>query len=315
MGKLACVGVDLGGLRHHCRLHGLDERNLPPAGATAVGRRAVERFTELFGRLHVRATFFAVGEELDDGPSAMALGEASRLGHEIGNHSHTHDPGLFRRPEAEVARELHRAADAIEAICGRRPVGFRAPGHATSGTLLSALEEQGYLYDSSVLPSGPVDAAKTWARRGLARLGLGPSSSPIGGGPAAPRAPRHPYHPDPRDPYRRGAAKLIELPATRIPGHRLPFIDTLPPALPGTVAAGRYRWIRHRNFLDLQLDGIDLLDETDGASAELATARRDLRVPAGMKRRRLAELFERIRDDFEWVTLEEAARRLVASSS
>ena len=35
MPKLACLSVDLDGLSHYCRLHGLDERELPPGGATA----------------------------------------------------------------------------------------------------------------------------------------------------------------------------------------------------------------------------------------------------------------------------------------
>ena len=308
MRKLACVSVNLDGLAHYCRVHGLDERNLPPAGPSAVGRRAVERFADLLDRRHLPGTFFAVGEDLEDGPTAMAVAEASRLGHEIGNHSHTHDFAVSRRSEAEVAGELSRAADAIEGICGRRPVGYRAPGYAMSGTVLRVLEDQGYLYDSSVFPSGPYYLAKELVVLGLAKLGR--SSASIRDRPAVLLAPREPYRPDARDPYRRGSAKLVELPVATVPVSRMPFIGTFLVSLPKAVVASFYRAIRGRSFLNLQFHGIDLLDETDGASRELARAQRDLAIPAGVKRQRLAELLEWVRNDFEVVTLEEAAKRL-----
>jgi peptidoglycan/xylan/chitin deacetylase (PgdA/CDA1 family) len=308
MRKLACVSVNLDGLPHYCRVHGLDERTLPPAGATAVGRRATERFADLLDRRHLPGTFFAVGEDLEDGPSAMAIAEAARLGHEIGNHSHTHDFAISRKAPALVANELGRAGDAIEALCGRRPAGFRAPGYAMSGTVLAALEEQGYLYDSSVFPSGPYYVAKELVVLGLAKLGR--ASASIRDRPSVLLAPREPYRPDPRDPYRRGSAKLIELPVATVPVNRLPFIGTFLVSLPKVVVASLYQRMRRRSFLNLEFHGIDLLDESDGASSELARAQRDLAIPAGVKRQRLAELLEWVRNDFEVVTLEEAAKRL-----
>ena len=36
---------------------------------------------------------------------------------------------------------------------GVRPVGFRAPGYAIDETVYTLLEERGYLYDSSLLPT------------------------------------------------------------------------------------------------------------------------------------------------------------------
>ena len=308
MQKLACVSVNLDGLPHHCRVHGLDEHALPPAGSTAVGRRAAGRFVELFDRRRLPGTFFVVGEDLADGPSAMAIAEAARLGHEIGNHSHTHDFAVSRRPAGEVALEIHRAAEAIAGIIGRRPVGYRAPGYAMSGRVIRALEEQGYLYDSSVFPSGPYYVAKELAVLGLAKLGR--ASASVRDRPSVLLAPREPYRPDAGDPYRRGDARLVELPVATVPVTRLPFIGTFLVSLPRAMVAALYRRMRRRSFLNLQFHGIDLLDETDGSSRELARAQRDLAIPADLKRQRLAELLDWVREDFEVVTLEEAARRL-----
>jgi hypothetical protein len=95
-----------------------------------------------------------------------------------------------------------------------------------------------------------------------------------------------------------------------VPVNRLPFIGTFLVSLPKVVVASLYRRMRRRAFLNLEFHGIDLLDESDGASSELARAQRDLAIPAGVKRQRLAELLEWVRNDFEVVTLEEAAKRL-----
>ena len=306
--KLACVSVDLDGLPHYCRVHGLDERDLPPAGATAVARRAVGRFGELFDRKLLSGTFFAVGEDTEDPAAGEALAEAARLGHEIGNHTYSHDFTLTRRPARIVAEEITRGAEVIEAAVGRRPVGFRAPGYALSPSILEVLEAQGYLYDSSVLPSAPYYAAKALVR---AAMGLaGRTSASVQDRIGVLAAPQDPYRPEPRDPYSRGSATLVELPIATIPISRLPFIGTTLVALPKVAVASLYRAMRLRNFLNLELHGIDLLDESDGASLALSRLQRDLRIPAAVKQQRLSEVLDWIRNDFEVVTLEEAARRL-----
>lgn len=308
MPKLACLSVDLDGLSHYCRLHGLDERELPPGGVLAVQTRAVERFCELFDRRLVPATFFCVGEELEHPEAAEALREASRLGHELGNHSFVHDYALSRRPARSVFEEIERAGLAIEQLCGKRPVGFRAPGYALSPAILEALERLGYTYDASVLPSPPYYAAKATARAAMGLFGRVSASVLDRVGVLA--APRTPYRPDVRDPYSRGASTLIELPVATVPVSRVPFIGTSIVALPKLAVASLYRALRFREFLNVELHGVDVLDETDGASIRLASLQRDLKIPSSAKVQRLSEVIDWIRQDFEVVTLEEAARRL-----
>jgi peptidoglycan/xylan/chitin deacetylase (PgdA/CDA1 family) len=71
--RLACVSVDLDSLVHYCRLYGLPENELSPEARRLVYREAVGRYLDLFEETGARATFFAVGEELSDLPSAAAL--------------------------------------------------------------------------------------------------------------------------------------------------------------------------------------------------------------------------------------------------
>lgn len=306
MPKLACISVDLLGLPHLSRRYGIDERSLPPGGVTAVSRRAPERFTELFDRKGIAGTFFAVGEDLEDGPSAMAVREAARLGHEVGSHGWTGDRELAGKPLPVVEDEVRRGGGAIERLVGRAPIGFRAPGQTLDASLLATLEDQGYLYDASVYPSPPGWAA----RAALQRVHRDSARIDRPDSPALLLAPREPYRPSPRDPYRRGSSKLVELPVATVPVSRLPFTGTFLVTLPKSAAATLYRAVRFRDFLGIQLQGFDLLDESDGVSPALLKRRRDLRLPASAKRQRLSELLDWLRDDFEVVTCAEAARRL-----
>lgn len=306
--KLACISVNLLGFPHLCRRYGIDERGLPPAGASAVTRRAPERFTELFDRHGIHGTFFTVGEDLEDGPSAMAIRDASNLGHEIASHGWSGDPRLGLDHPAAVDADILRGADAIEQLVGRRPVGFRSPGQTIGPDVLGALDDQGYLYDASVYPSLP-----GWvARAALQRFHKDRARQDRPDSPAMLLAPREPYRPNRRDPYRRGSSRLVEIPVATIPVSRLPFTGTLLLSSPRQVAATLYRAVRFRDFLGIRLNGWDLLDESDGAHFALAERRRDLKLPSSAKWQRLAELLSWLRHDFEVVTYQEAATRLVA---
>jgi peptidoglycan/xylan/chitin deacetylase (PgdA/CDA1 family) len=62
-----------------------------------------ERILEILERAQIRATFFVIGEKLED-PSAVALmAAAHQAGHWIGNHTLTHSIALGDRPSAEYA--------------------------------------------------------------------------------------------------------------------------------------------------------------------------------------------------------------------
>jgi peptidoglycan-N-acetylglucosamine deacetylase len=120
-------------------------------------------------------------------------------------------------------------------------------------------------------------------------------------------APLLPYRPDPDEPYRAGDGAVPELPITVEPLTRFPFIGTFVATLPAGVVDVLYRRVARQPFLNLELHGIDLVDESDGAGPALARAQRDLRVPAARKQARLAELLGRIRGEYDVVTLLQAS--------
>lgn len=114
--------------------------------------QSVGTVLDLLRRFETQATFFSVGEVVEDYPELIrAIAEE---GHEIASHGHTHTP-LFELSPAAFREELELSATAIEDAVGVRPDGFRAPNFSVTPRTrwaFDALEDAGYGYDSSVFP-------------------------------------------------------------------------------------------------------------------------------------------------------------------
>lgn len=79
---------------------------------------------EVLGGLGVPATFFVCGMNVRRLPEVAR--ETARRGHELGNHSDSHEP-FWLRPAAFVRDQVTRAQHSITASAGVTPVLFRAP--------------------------------------------------------------------------------------------------------------------------------------------------------------------------------------------
>lgn len=137
-------------------------------------RRGVPRIRALLDRHGARASFFYPAV------SALLYPEEVRAvaaeGHEIGIHSWIHEANTTLPPGAE--RELTlRAADALERVAGRRPVGIRTASWDFSPDTMGIVREMGLLYDSSLMadddpyeledggePTGVVELPPEWIR-------------------------------------------------------------------------------------------------------------------------------------------------------
>ena len=98
MKRFASISVDLDSLQHYCRIHGLSESLLDERLRRLVYEVAIPRYLRLFDAVGVKATFFAIGEDLSDQGCARALRESHVAGVEIGNHTFSHDYAVSRRP-------------------------------------------------------------------------------------------------------------------------------------------------------------------------------------------------------------------------
>lgn len=101
------------------------------------GRVGIWRLMDLFDKYDIKVTIFTPGRICELYPESLK--EASKRGHEIGNHMWEH-----RIPsEPEIERDhLRKATEAVEKLCGKRPVGSR------SRHKLSSLKNEGYIYVS-----------------------------------------------------------------------------------------------------------------------------------------------------------------------
>lgn len=281
-GRAVSVSVDLDAIACYWRIHALP--GAPPERARfAILRRCLPRFAALFARHGVRATFFVVGQDLEEDAEGRALlAELARDGHELANHTQTHPYDLVRLGQARIEEEIDRAHAAIGACAGQAPRGFRAPGYGISAEVVEAVCARGYRYDSSAFPSVPYYGAKA-AIMGLMRARGRPSGSVL----ASPRmlaAPRVPYRPAAGAPYRRGRLEIVELPMTVTPRARLPVF--------GTSLVTAPEWLRRRlvasalrePFVNLELHGIDLCDAgADEIPPALVARQPDLRRPLAHK--------------------------------
>jgi peptidoglycan-N-acetylglucosamine deacetylase len=299
--RLCAISVDLDEIPNYYAIHGRSGTQLQ--GATAVYDIAVPRLRSLARALDVPLTLFAIGQDLERAESAGALAEAHRDGHEIANHTLSHLYDLTRRPREEIAKEIDEGTTAIERACGVRPRGFRAPGYTITDEVFRMLPALGYRYDSSVFPCPSYMALKDAAITAYSLLGR-PSRSVIDH-PAVLTAPTRPYRVG--EPYWRRGSGILELPIQVTRGLRLPYIGTT------LMMAGpdRSKWLTRgvvgEPLVNLELHGIDVLDQNDGLD-DLARSQRDLRVSVGTKEDTLAATVEMLRTaGYTFVTLQEAA--------
>jgi hypothetical protein len=311
MERLCSVSIDLDPIPCYYRIHGLGAP--PPELRDVVLRHALPRFTALLARHGIRATFFVVGHDIDRGERGpivddqrQQLAALASAGHELGNHSYSHPYDLARLPDGAIGDEIGRCDQLLAELTGRPTAGFRSPGYDVSVPVLAELMRRGYVYDSSVFPAPGYYAAKAAVMAAL--VAIGRPSGAVLTDPRALCAPADPYRPAVSAPWRRGQASVVELPIAVTPWLRVPAIGTSLLLAPAWL---RDRWLgamSKRRFFNFELHGIDLADaELDGIPGELVARQPDLRVPVAAKEAALSAILERIRRDFTFVPLREAA--------
>lgn len=157
---LATVSVDLDDTWAYLRSFGRSDWRQ----ADTILPQAIERAVSVFDRFSTRATFFVVGRDLELPAVAAALKVAAQEGHEIANHSYGHDLRLHEASSGVIGADLDRSTAVIEAVTGRRPVGFRGPGYGLSVPLIEALRASGYLYDASFFASSVAALTRLYHR-------------------------------------------------------------------------------------------------------------------------------------------------------
>ena len=173
-GARCCVALSFDADHDTIPLRDSDESPMRISQGQYGSRRGVPRIRALLDQHGVRASFFYPAV------SALLYSEEVRTvaaeGHEIGIHSWIHEANTALPPGVE--RELTlRAADVLERLAGRRPVGIRTASWDFSVETMSIIREMGLLYDSSLMadddpyeleadgaPTGVVELPPEWIR-------------------------------------------------------------------------------------------------------------------------------------------------------
>ncbi len=267
---LLSISVDLDQVDQYREIHGLpggDAREL-------IYSRAVPRLVEWARQRRVALTWFVIGRDAEHPPNVQTLAKLAASGDELACHSYSHPYDLTRLSASSMRSQIDLGVAALQRATGTKVVGFRAPGYIVNDTLLALVREAGLAYDSSVFPCPSYYVLKAGAIAGLAMTGR--RSKSVLDTPQMLQAPTAPYRVG--RPYWQRGTGILEIPIQVTRRARLPFIGTALTMAGPTGARLLARGVMGEPFVNLELHGIDALDEADGLS-DLAKHQRDLRIP------------------------------------
>ncbi len=196
------------------------------------GVENLRQVLDIFEKNNISATLFVTGEVLEK--YIDKLKEWSE-NYEIACHSFSHK-FWDELSLQERKGEIERFAELYRKIFNQSPKGFRAPSHIIDEQGLQLLQNEGFLYDSSVVPHYPF--FKKY--RGYKR-----------------KAPQIPYFPDFKDCRKGGKMEILEIPVTGI--FSVPLAGTWISKLPLIFYKFLFR-ISNPVFLTLNLHSWDSLD-------------------------------------------------------
>lgn len=306
MVRVCAVSVDLDEICCYHAIHGLPN---PERALGKVYENALPRVEEWARSVGIPLTLFVVGRDLEQPENRNKLLALHQAGFELANHTLDHRYDLTRLPLDSMRYQVLAGAERVQAITGRAPMGFRAPGYVVTDALLRVVAESGALYDSSVFPCPLYYGAKA-AAIGWKRLRARPSRSLLDW-PGVLGAPTRPYQIG-RSYAERGDG-LWEMPIQVTPWLRLPFIGTSLAALGPRAARRLTQQLLGEAVINLELHGLDFLDQTDELS-DLAAHQPDLRIPLKTKLAAFSSVVAELQaNSYQFVRLADAVSECVAA--
>jgi hypothetical protein len=307
---LASVSLDLDDLWTYLRTRG------DPAWESGPSYLAtfVPLVLDLLDRMELRITVFVVGSDAVRTANLPQFRALAERGHEIGNHSFSHECSLQTYTATQLEDDIVRAEAAIIEATGQRPMGFRGPGFSWSAELLEVLGRRKYLYDASTLPTflGPIARWYFFAGAPLSREERKHRRELYG-------AFRNGFLP--LRPYRwqlRDGSQLLEIPITTVPIVRLPFHMSYLLYLAGISPTLMFAYIRtainmclavgvQPNFL---LHPLDLLGPEQAPGLSFFPG---MTMPGTTKRDLVVRVLKLLRDTFQLVPMAQHAGAILAA--
>src|SRR5262249_54540663 len=117
----ASLSLDLDNLWSYMKIHGDAGWESHPSYLDTLA----EIVCDTLAARNLTLTIFIVGKDAELDKNREALQRLAAQGHEIGNHSFSHEPWFHTYPYEQTAREIGDAEEHIERVTGQRPRGFR----------------------------------------------------------------------------------------------------------------------------------------------------------------------------------------------
>lgn len=122
------------------------------ANAQVNVEEGISKLLSLFNKHNIQATFFVTGD-MARKHSNNIVDDISREGHEVACHGLLHKKNECLIGLNEQRLRIGEATRIIETKTGVCPVGFRAPCLRSNKDTFTVLMENGYIYDSSIIPT------------------------------------------------------------------------------------------------------------------------------------------------------------------
>lgn len=113
----------------------------------------MDRFQKIADEYNVYFSIYVIGKDLMVGRYSEQVKKWDKMGHEIGNHSWSHDQSFSNMSLEKIRAEVEQAHNIIKKVTGRPPKGFSAPAWGSSSALIQILQDLSYNYDASLIPS------------------------------------------------------------------------------------------------------------------------------------------------------------------
>jgi polysaccharide deacetylase family protein (PEP-CTERM system associated) len=148
-GGSAALSIDVEDWFHAANLAGVIPRGAWDTCELRVERNTM-RMLEILDASNARATFFVLGWVAER--SAKLVRTIAEAGHEVACHGHGHQLVYSLQP-SEFRADVSRAKQYLEDLIGMPVRGYRAPSFSITDWAIPILQELGFDYDSSVVPT------------------------------------------------------------------------------------------------------------------------------------------------------------------
>ena len=145
----AALSIDVEDWFHAYNVNGLIGRSDWENCESRVEKNTM-RMLEILDEADARATFFVLGWVAEKCPQLVrAIADA---GHEVASHGYAHEPVYALSPR-EFRSDVLRSKLFLEDLTGKRVRGYRAPCFSITEWAIPILQDLGFDYDSSAVPT------------------------------------------------------------------------------------------------------------------------------------------------------------------